>query len=94
MTINYRPISLISNIAKILEKIVKIQLSNFLEENNYFTVNQNRFRKNRGAEEAINKLQEKITKALDNKQKCAVVFQDLTKAFDLVVHEKVARERL
>ena len=33
---NYRPISLLSNISKIIEKIIHIRLIKFLEENNYF----------------------------------------------------------
>ena len=33
---NYRPISLLSNIGKIIEKIIHIRLIKFLEENNYF----------------------------------------------------------
>ena len=55
----------------------------------FFSDRQYGFRTNRGTEEAINKLHERITTCLDNKEKCAVVFPDLSKAFDLVVHKKL-----
>jgi hypothetical protein len=43
---NYRPISLLDNFSKILEKVVFRRLSNFVETNNIITPSQFGFRKN------------------------------------------------
>lgn len=86
---NYRPVSLISNISKIIEKAIKNQLIEYLEDNKYFVESQTGFRKNMGTEDAINKLHIELTTNLDNGKKCIVVFQDLSKAFDLVDHKKL-----
>ena len=68
-TSNYRPISLISNVSKILEKLVKNQLTKYLEDSHYFAKYQMGFRKNRGTDDAIIKVHTEITKSLDNKKK-------------------------
>ena len=86
---NYRSISLISNISKIIEKTVKNQISKYLENSNYFSASQLGFRKNKGTEDAINRLHIEITNCLDKNKKCLTVFQDLSKAFNLVLHQKL-----
>lgn len=86
---NYRPISLLSTVSKILEKAVKFQLNKFLEKNKFFSNNQLGFRNNMGTEEAINNLHIKISTYLDENKKCLAIFQDLSKAFDLVNHQKL-----
>jgi len=86
---NYRPISLISNVSKIIEKAIKDQLVKYLEDSKYLVESQLGFRKNMGTEDAINKLHTELTTHLDNGKKCIAIFQDLSKAFDLVEHEKL-----
>lgn len=84
---NYRPISLMSNISKIIEKIVKSQIYSYLEDTNFFDENQLGFRQNKGTEDAINKLHTTVSGYLDEGKHCLVVLQDLSKAFDLVDHK-------
>ena len=50
---NYRPISLISNIAKILEKIIRNRIINFINSCDLLTKNQYGFRKNRSTKDAL-----------------------------------------
>ena len=50
---NYRPISLLENIGKILERIVNERLQRHLEENQLLNERQFGFRKRRGSQEAI-----------------------------------------
>lgn len=50
---NYRPILMISNCAKILEKIIKYRLVEFLEKNNLLSKNQFGFRPRLGTENAL-----------------------------------------
>lgn len=81
---NYRPISLLSTISKILEKLVNKRLVSFLEKNNLISEQQFGFRAKKSAEDAVLKLTNLITDSLDKKEACVGVFLDLRKAFDTV----------
>ena len=50
---NYRPISVISNVARIFEKLIYNQLSLFLNENEVFAENQSGFRLNYSTETTL-----------------------------------------
>ena len=84
---NYRPISLISNIAKILEKIIHHRLYDFLQKHNILDNNQFDFIKNSGTEDALNRLTNIIYNNLDSSKPIIATFLDLAKAFDTVDHE-------
>lgn len=84
---NYRPISLLSVIAKVLEKLIKIRLIEFLDKDNVLSQNQFGFMKNRSTEDAISLLCTEVYNALDNSVPCVAVFLDLAKAFDTVNHK-------
>lgn len=81
---NYRPISLLPSLAKIIEKMINNRLVAFLEKNNVFSNNQFGFRENKSTIDAIDSLTLNIVNNLDNKLKCVGVFLDLKKAFDTV----------
>ena len=82
----YRPISVITCFAKILEKIMYKRLINFVEKNNILSEHQYGFRKNRSTELAIIEFIDKITKAIDKGQYTIGIFLDLSKAFDTINH--------
>ena len=84
---NYRPISLLSNLNKILEKIVHTQIYKFLEDNHSIYSLQFGFRKKHSADHALIEITEKIRNALDNKQLACGIYVDLQKAFDTVNHK-------
>ena len=84
---NYRPISLLSNINKILEKIIHSRVEKFLEDNKCLYSLQFGFRRSHSTNHALVEITENIRKALDNKEFTAAVFVDLQKAFDTVNHE-------
>jgi len=84
---NYRPISLISNFAKIFEKIIKIRLISFLKENKLLSRNQYGFRPGNGTEYALFSTTQFIFNELDNSNKVIAVFLDLKKAFDTMNHK-------
>lgn len=86
---NYRPISLITNLAKIFEKVIKIRIMNYLEKYNLLSDSQFGFRKGKSTQDAIACLVSKIYQALDSRQKCLTVFIDLKKAFDTVCHTQL-----
>ena len=83
---NYRPISLLSNINKIIEKLMHSRLYNFLSIHNCIYDHQFGFRKNHSTNHALLNLTEEIRDALDNNSFAAGVFVDLQKAFDTVDH--------
>jgi hypothetical protein len=81
---NYRPISLLSTISKIIEKVVNQRLIDYLESNNFLAENQFGFRRNKSTEDAVAYLSARITDHLDKKDNCVGIFLDLKKAFDTV----------
>ena len=84
---NYRPISLLSNADKILEKLMHNRLMKFLTKQKILYLKQFGFKKNFSTAHAIINLIDSIENAFDkNKFECGV-FIDLKKAFDTVDHE-------
>ena len=76
---NYRPISLLSNIGKIIEKLMHKRLYSFLETQNCFYPAQFGFRLNVSTNNALMSITENIQKQLDERKYCAGVFVDLKK---------------
>ena len=85
---NYRPGSLLSNIEKILEKLMYKRVYQFLTKNNIIYDLQFGFRKNFSTAHALINLTENIRKALDEGYIGCGIFVDLQKAFDTVDHEQ------
>ena len=86
-THNYRPISLLSNIDKILEKIVHKRIISFFEVNNVFFTRQFGFRSKHSTAHSLIALTEKIRNSLDKGKFTCGIFIDFQKAFDTVDHE-------
>lgn len=84
---NYRPISIISNLGKILEKAIYTRLLSFINDNGILSPKQFGFRSGKSTQDAICFLTDKIYKALDNSIPCMSIFLDLAKAFDTVDHD-------
>lgn len=81
---NYRPISLLPAVSKILEKVVNKRLLCFLENNDVLSPNQYGFRTKKSTEDAVVALVDNVVENLDQGKKCIGVFLDLAKAFDTV----------
>ena len=84
---NYRPISLLSNLNKIFEKIIFKRVSSFVEKNDILFSHQFGFRSKHSTTHALVSITEKIKSALDNDKVACGIFVDLQKAFDTVNHE-------
>ena len=84
---NYRPISLLSQISKILEKLFNVRLEHFLEANEILSSSQYGFRSRMSTVHAALEVIESISTAIDERQYCSGIFIDLEKAFDTVNHD-------
>lgn len=84
---NYRPISLLSNIDKIFEILIKNRLISFLDKYNIISNNQFGFRNKHSTTHALISLTETIRQNLDSGKFSCGIFIDLQKAFDTVSHE-------
>ena len=84
---NYRPISLLSNINKVIEKLMFNRLNIFLLKFNCIYDLQFGFRKGYSTTHALLHLIEDIRNALDNNTFAVGIFVDLQKAFDTVNHD-------
>ena len=83
---NYRPISILPVISKILEKCVYAQFINHLEMHNFLSPKQFGFRKQRNTEFANVLFTDAIRSAMDRGELTGALFVDLSKAFDTVSH--------
>ena len=84
---NYRPISILSPINKIFEKIIYSRLIKYIDKFNLLYKYQYGFRKNHSTEHALIELMDQIKLNIGkNKMSCGI-FIDLSKAFDTVDHK-------
>lgn len=84
---NYRPISLLSNMAKILEKVIQIRITKILSDHNTLRGEQFGFRSHHSAPLQTLRLTEYIIKGFNLKRTTVAVFLDVKSAFDTVWHE-------
>lgn len=89
---NYRPISLLSNVGKIIEKLIYERIENFLATNSILSDCQNGFRKGKSTIRALYQAMVKILESLNNDKKTITMSLDLSKAFDSVDHNILCRK--
>lgn len=81
---NYRPISILPYISKVLEKIIHKRIMDYLSNNNILSSSQFGFQRTLSTYMPVLLLQEYITKAFENGNIAVAIFLDLKKAFDTV----------
>ena len=86
---NYRPVSNLSYVSKILEKVVASQLREHLRQNDFEEMMQSAYRKDHSCETAILKVHNDITRAVADRKIVALVLLDMSAAFDTVEHAKM-----
>ena len=81
---NYRPISILPVISKILERAVHDQLLKYLEQNKNLSKNQFGYRQKHSIELGTLYLVDEISKQIDNGNMVGALYNDLSKAFDTI----------
>ena len=88
LTTSYRPISLISSIMKLFERVIEQRLRSHLEHIG-FTINkhQSGFRKAKSTDDHLFRLSQSIMESFNRGEHVVAVFLDVEKAFDNVWHD-------
>ena len=89
---NYHPISLLSSLSKVFEKILQNRILRFTEKNNLICPMQYGFRNNMSCVDAIAAITEFIRTEIDKKAQGQACFIDLQKAFDTLDHDILLKE--
>ena len=86
-TSNYRPISLLSILAKVFERVVFKYLFNYFRDNFMISIWQSGFLPGTSTVTQLVEIYDQFCKAVSNGKDIRVVFLDISKAFDRVWHE-------
>ena len=92
LCINYRPISLLMTMSKLLEKIVYKRTYDFLDTTGQLYSSQYGFRSKHSCENAISELVGQVVKGHNRKEHTAAIFLDLLKAFDALDHSLLLKK--
>ena len=84
---NYRPVSVLPCISKILERIVYNRSYEFLSKNHLLYKKQYGFRTDHSTYMAVIDFINAVTKAIDQNMNTVGIFMDLSKAFDTIDHD-------
>ena len=83
---NFRPISNLTFISKLIEKIVAKRLNVHMVTNNLHEIMQSSYKQHHSTETALTCVQDDFLRAIDNKKSVLLLMLDLSAAFDTVDH--------
>ena len=86
---NFRPISLTSPISKIAENLVSCELTSFIERFDHLPSFQHGFRSKRSVDSLMTETLDDITRAIDLKLNCDIIYFDIAKAFDTIEIDRI-----
>ena len=81
---NYRPVSNLPFISKILEKVIAEQFEQHVAQNNLAVTEQSAYRKDHSTETALLKVQSDILEIIDQGKTAGLILLDLSAAFDTI----------
>ena len=84
---NYRPISVICHIAKIMEKSIQIQLKEYLAQHNFISHIQSAYLKNHSTQSSLHNIVSDIFDGINTNSVNMLCFLDLAKCFDTIDHD-------
>lgn len=86
---NYRPISILTSLSKIFEKVIDSRIRKYITKKVGFDKNQFGFIEKAGTDGALFQTTQHINASLDKREYAAAIFVDLKKAFDTVPHQQL-----
>ena len=86
LTTSYRPISLISSIMKLFERVIEQRLRSHLEDLGFINKHQSGFRKAKSTDDHLFRLCQSIMESFNRGEHVVATFLDVEKAFDNVWH--------
>ena len=89
---NYRPVSLTSQVCKVLERIIKKHVTKHLLDNNLITDEQHGFVPRKSCLTNLLESLEDWTHVLDDKESLDIIYCDFKKAFDSVPHQRLLKK--
>jgi hypothetical protein len=89
---NYRPISVLPVISKVIEKHISRHMYQYLSKYNLLHDAQSGFRSNHSCQTALVNIIDKWIEEMNNGNVNVVILLDLTKAFDVVDHDIMAKK--
>ncbi|XP_078083661.1 uncharacterized protein LOC144503028 [Mustelus asterias] len=89
---NYRPVSLTSVVGKMLESIIKEEITEHLNKNGSIKQTQHGLMKGKSCLTNLLDFYEDVTSAVDRGEPVDVVFLDFQKAFDKVPHKRLLQK--
>ena len=86
LTTSYRPISLISSIMKLFERVIEQRLRSHLEDIGFMNKHQSGFRRAKSTDDHLFRLSQSIMESFNRGEHVVATFLDVEKAFDNVWH--------
>ena len=84
---NFRPISILPCVSKILERVVQHQLLDYMHKNDILCREQSGFKPKHSTTSTLIKVTDDLLQAMDDSKYTGTIFIDLRKAFDTVDHQ-------
>lgn len=85
--LSYRPISLLSSLSKILEKVIKEKLTEFIDAENILPAQQFGFRKEHNTVQPLTRIRKLVNSNFNSGKSTGMILLDIKSAFDSVWHD-------
>ena len=86
LTTSYRPISLMSSIMKLFERVIEQRLRCYLEDIGFINKYQSGFRQAKSTDDHLFRLSQSVMESFNRREHVVAAFLDVEKAFDNVWH--------
>ena len=86
LTTSYRPISLISSIMKLFERVIEQRLRCYLEDIGFINKYQSGFRQAKSSDDHLFRLSQSVMESFNRREHVVAAFLEVEKAFDNVWH--------